>query len=58
MNIFIGLLEPGYRIPYFDKMVRQQLSEEGTVSGGGGVREKCPHGDYNRETNQDLNLIV
>ena len=31
MNIFIGLLEPGYRIPYFDKMVRQQLSEEGTV---------------------------
>ena len=22
MNISIGLLEPGYRIPYFDQMVR------------------------------------
>ena len=31
MNISIGLLEPGYRIPYFDRMVREQLREEGTL---------------------------
>ena len=31
MNISIGLLEPGYRIPYFDRMVRDQLREEGTL---------------------------
>ena len=31
MNISIGLLEPGYRIPYFDRMVRDQLREEGSL---------------------------
>ena len=31
MNISIGLLEPGYRIPYFDRMVRDHLRDEGTL---------------------------
>ena len=31
MNISIGLLEPGYRIPYFDRMVREHLRDEGTL---------------------------
>ena len=31
MNISIGLLEPGYRIPYFDRMVRDQLREEDSL---------------------------
>ena len=31
MNISIGLLEPGYRIPFFDAMVRSHLGREDTL---------------------------
>ena len=31
MNISIGLIEPGYRIPFFDAMVRRHLEEEDTL---------------------------
>ena len=31
MNISIGLLEPGYRIPFFDAMVRRHLEAEDTL---------------------------
>ena len=31
MNISIKLLEPGYRIPYFDAMVREHLRDESTL---------------------------
>ena len=31
MNISIGLLEPGYRIPFYDAMVRSHLVKEDTL---------------------------
>ena len=31
MNISIGLIEPGYRIPFFDAMVRRHLEDEDTL---------------------------
>ena len=31
MNMAIGLLEPGYRIPYLDAMVRGHLAREDTM---------------------------
>ena len=31
MNMAVGLLEPGYRIPYFDAMVRSHLAREDTM---------------------------
>ena len=31
MNISIGLIQPGYRIPFFDAMVRSHLEREDTL---------------------------